>query len=366
LAKQPETASAFGGLLGGLLLLLSVGGLLLGIFGAFYLDHDRRPTPVQTVQQPTEEPRKLLPETTPAAPTPASESPPDESDHILPDTARALARIEPAAGPDQSSPAPGRVSADAPDEAPAGLPSVTAQPQAEPAEVPPPPAAIPVAAASRAAPGPTLPRPPSGISSRSYTVDYATYAGGHRGYAERLARQLRALGIDASVVDVSAAAGRSLLAVRSTAAADAIAERNAAIAHRKLHISTMIRSTGPLERSVSGAPTSADQEQYRVRYAAFDRRVTAGRLQRRLAAQGLSAGVATDHRPDGRPIYVVRSIGLVDRHAASAMAEQARSLAAVSPEIITHPKAAAQLRPSKRVMPPTIGATAATPAHPGR
>lgn len=339
LARRLDTASSFGGVLGGMLLLLSVAALFLGVLGAFYLDRSGASHPAQLAQQPVAETPEAPAAPAPAPPAPKIESPPEDSEPIPPETVRALDGIQPTAGPatptTQGEPAPSVAAAPAA-VIPAGAPPQIAAPT-EPGAL-----ASPAEESNRAGPGLAA---PAGAAEAApapalFRVEYATYGAGHRTYADRLAGALAAIGIDAMVGTAHDPAGRPLITVWSPAADRTAAMRTASDARRQLHLHPAVRRQidaarlkGPAQGS-HPAPAVERFGRLRVQAAAFDRQPAAKRLQRRLAAEGITTTVSARHRPSGRPIFLVLTIDLPDRPAARAMAARVQRVIGTPPLVI--------------------------------
>jgi hypothetical protein len=316
--------------LGGLLILLSFASVVLGIYGAIYLDRRAAPPPQQIVQQPP--PPQAEPMIAPSAPPSAAptESPHDDGDTIPPDTARALDAIEPTAGPDHETRTPPAAAGPA------------ATPEALTASTPEPGGDATAGKTSQRAPivsrSPSEPVPTPARKMPVFRVNYATYGADHRVYAERLAKSLSALGIPAAVAETSGRDGKPMITVWSPAADQAEAQEAAGDARRRLRLHPIVRERAapPPVAAVPQASAGATAPGYSLQIAAFDRSAPAKRLQQRLAAYRIATVIAEGQRPDGRRLVLLRAPDLPDRAGAHRLAVRVQRIIHARPTLVGH------------------------------
>lgn len=154
--------------------------------------------------------------------------------------------------------------------------------------------------------------PPVQALRPAYWVEYGAYRG--PSYAEALKRGLIGMGVKAEVTRAAGKGGFEYYRVRSRGeqqrdAATAEARQVAA----KFGIAPLIhRGAGPPTAEVRyTSPESShkanEDRRYWVQFAAYDLEGYAKRLIPRLRQVGIDAFVIDGRRPDGRPLFLVRS-----------------------------------------------------------
>lgn len=323
-------------ILGSALLLLSVGALVAGVFGALYLDHFRPALVTAARHAPpaaredvvsTAAAETMLPPPAPPA-APGAESPPAPSIAAPPQPPveeSAGSSMPPVAAQDSPAPAPPTQQAH---EGDAMLASLPPQPMVEePAAAAPPPTSPMPAAAIPAA------EPPA--ASDAYWVEYGAYTAAP--YAERLRRSLAALGIDTTVSYLPGRGGRHYYSVRSAPVAERADARTAlAKASEALHIAPLLHHEHPDVNEETAqtagsslprqAPASAERGRYWVQFGVFAVHHYAERFEARLQSGGIAATISPHLRSGGRTLYYIRSSALPDQESANALAQRARTL----------------------------------------
>lgn len=284
-SPSSQTASRFGGAIGAALLMAVLFALVLGVYGAVYIDAFR-------------------PTTTLPAPAIVATSP---------------------------TTAPSVVAA--PSVAPAPQPALKS------VAIPPPPTLTQVnPAASRNAPAPVEAiKPP-------YWVEYGAYRGVL--YAAKLVERLGATGIKAEIKRVRGATGRVYFSVRSAATTDrAGAAAGAKTATARLGIVPLIhRGNGaawaqPIVAKLPASRPAADVAgAYWVQFGAYDLRGYAVALRDRLHRAGMDVTIVERHAP-GHARYLVRSGVPLQRDTARSMAAHAESTVGIMPLVGRAPHA---------------------------
>jgi SPOR domain len=262
--KKTTRPSRFGGFLGSVLLLAVLIVLVLGVYGAVYLDEFRPAIQIAAIPSP---------------PPPAKPAPPPRQ-AAVPVPPSAVAQVNPAAS--RSSP-----------------PGLAAKP--------------------------------------GYWVEYGAYLGPH--YAKLLVERLAALKIEAKITFAPGAGGLVYYRVRSFEAGT----RDSAEADS--HKAAMAIGIAPLvHRSGSAATTEAalasrdapnSDLRYWVQFAAYNLKGYAERMVDKLHQSSLDATLIERRHPDGRPLYLVRSLPLKTREEALGIAARGQNLVG-SPVLIGH------------------------------
>lgn len=295
-----ETTSRFGGPLGAALLMAVLFALVLGIYGAVYIDAFKpaRLQPASTTAPvPTPPPPAIaMAPQSPSAPSP--QIPPNSAANLPP---RVLAQINPMAG--RSTPAP-------------------------------------VEAA----------KPP-------YWVEYGAYRGTF--YAEKLVERLGASGIQTEINRVRGPGGRWYFSVRSFATTDRTNAQISAHQAARLGIAPLIHrgeARADVQPIVAKAVSPAPRQvagQYWVQFGAYNVHAYAVALRDRLRRGGLEVTILKRDRP-GYARYLVRTAIPLGNGEAKDLATHSQSmLSGVSPLVGCAPPPpetgdrAATLRPSR-------------------
>jgi len=296
-----QSSSRLGGALGAGLLVAVLFALVLGVYGAVYIDAFR-PSPV-----------------------PEAGAPP---------VAAAVGQL-PAAPPGPrasgtAAPPPALVQ-------PAPAPSIAESAQATAAVPPPPPTGQSDTITPTA--GPAVPRE---SAKPLYWVEYGAYRGPF--YAEKLASRLHAVGIDAEIQRVVGAGGHRYFTVRSAANDRAAVTVAAKEAHRLGVVPLIRRGHRPVaaEPAVAKAEAKAVGRTARVwwvQFGAYNVRAYALALRDRLRQAGIVATVSERHRP-GYARYLVRSAAPLRHGEARRLAAHGESLLGIAPLVgrAPHPK----------------------------
>ena len=305
-------------LLGAVLLGFAVAVSVLGLGAGLYLDRGRAPTAAPLVRAE------------------AGVKPPVASVELQPHdptmAAAAVVATEPAVGTAKATPTDALATVEP--QAGAAAPAPTLPQLAPPAPIasPAPPVAKPVEspfAMTTVMPAPAPAEPP-------YWVEYGVFAGKH--YALRLQKRLAESGIDSLITRTHTPAGRALWRVRSTGLADRAGARAAAEEVQPLKLAALIH-----HHLAAAAPAP---KTYLVQFGTFASRPPAVRLQRQLAAQGITASVTSLRTVSGKLLFLVRSPRLQDRDSAERLAQRAGPFAEVR-------LAAAPGRPHRTRAPPS-------------
>ncbi len=302
-------------MIGGLLLLLSLGAMVLGVFGAIYLDQPQdHPSTTLSSQGSSTNPESdnFAPSATtaplPVNPKISAESPHQE-DGVPAEVARNLATLAPSAGP--TAPPSDRAA-----------PSAGPGPEGAPGSAP-----APVPASSNAA-----------VTAPGVRVVFATYGSARKVYAERLKQKLAALGLDTTIDRLRGHGGRHYYSVRSPTGHMEGARAAVATAQQELHLSPLIhrdRTGGSTE--AAGTPYG-----YSVQFGVLADPYGARILRDRLVGQSIEATIAKRRRADGTQIYVVKSWRLPTRQDAEALAQQAMTTVKIDALVLRAPRASAR------------------------
>ena len=274
-SPSSQTTSRFGGAVGAILLVAVLFVLVLGVYGAVYMDAFR-PTPMQ--------PAPASVATAPVSVTPAP----------------TVASVP--------SPAPRPIS-----------PSVAIPPAPSLGQINP--------AASRSAPAPIEAAKPV------YWVEYGAYD--RPFYATKLVERLAAAGIRTEIKRVPGVGGRRYYSVRSTLVTDRVgAESNLKLAAARIGIAPLLHRGGGASqvKPIVAKPVAAvmDRSDYWVQFAAYDRSGYAVALRDRLAHAGIDATIVERHVP-GQARYLVRSAASLRRDEARSLATRGESLLGIAP-----------------------------------
>jgi cell division protein FtsN len=339
------------GILGGALLLLSLGALVAGVFGALYLDHFSAVPAIQAAQpagstgpaRPFAVAQAVVARAVEATPSPSRESPPAGPPPLPAElgisTGAASPTVDAASGSSEppvvaQAPSPPPPLA-APEEHHAKAIAMLPLPVA-PAAAPPPPRPIVSPPPSPAASPPAKAAPPPPPKAGDvYWVEYGAYATTH--YAKRLRQSLAKLGLDTSLSYVPGRGGRHYYRVRSAAMPDrAAAQAAVAKAEKALNIAPLLHHEHrrPSEPSAVAAvpaksphqpPRAVHDPHYWVQFGAFAVHGNAERLTARLRDHGIAASISPRRRASGRTLYFVRCSPLPDQASAGTVAKEAQA-----------------------------------------
>ncbi len=290
MADDKSTSSRSGGALRAILLLATLIALVLGVFGAVYLDQFRgKAPPVIAATQPPAVAPPPAP-VAPVAPTPQTAA-----------TTPAPEPAKPEANP----------SVAAPESKVAQAPTPTAP--AVVASAPSPPASTVAKAFDHVEP---VAAPPDAHDTARYWVEFGAYDGER--YADALKQRLAALGIEATTTKAQGKGNRTYVRVRLTRDTDRVAaEQIARKAAEALKIAPLVhRSTAPASAPVAVAKPATKPAGNWVQFGAFRSRQGANTLAAKLVKSDIQAIVITTNNA----LYLVRVDGIADRAAAEKIA----------------------------------------------
>lgn len=294
------------------MLLIGLLALVLGVFGAVYLQPAKTPqvasnAPVQPQAQPPAA-------TTPAAPPPQAAEPSENRPQ------------EQATTPPESHPAP-------------ATPPEPQSAQAPPASAPASSGALPQTQAANPLPSPDSEAerlaeisPSAGPSDLAtagprYWVEFGAYNRNRASYADRLKQNLGEIDIDAMVGNASGKHGRHYLRVRTTDDSDhATATAQLEKAHAALNIAPLIHRAGSVSPTPSRTPEAqamaASHRGYWVQFGAFREQQNAAQTLSELHKSGIQASIIEGKDGSDGPLYRVRVSSLASRAEAEQVAQQ--------------------------------------------